>query len=328
MSIQLTIIGLDKIGVSLGLALQKHSEKITRIGHDRKPELHKKALELNAVDETPAKILKATENADIVILSLPVDEIEDTLSVIAPTLKPGAVVLDTSPLKIKVFEWAQTYLPEDRYFASFHPTLNPKYLHEKPNTLEFAHADLFNNSNIIIASPPKTDGEVIKLATDLARFIGSNPFFADPYEMDGLIAATEILPRLTAGAYLHAVIKQPGWQEAQKVAGTSFKALADEVKTQLEREYFGAAVLSNPENSLRTIQNLMIALHELSTLIEAGDEEALKEWYTFAIDQSERWEKDRFKADWDHIEDYSNLPTTGDFFARMLGFKKRKPKKS
>jgi prephenate dehydrogenase len=328
MSIQLTIIGLDKIGVSLGLALQKQTEKITRVGHDRKSEIHKKAQEINAIDEAPGKILKAVENADIVLLSLPIDEIEDTISVIAPALKPGAVLLDTSPLKIQVSEWVKQYLPEDRYFVTFHPTLNPKYLHENSTDTEFAHDDLFYNSNIIISSDPSTDGDAVKLATDLARLIGSKPFFADPYEVDGLVAATEILPRLTAAAYLHAVMKQPGWKEAQKVAGTSFKLMADEANRQLEREYFGTGVLSNKENSIRTINNMMIALHDLRTIIESDDEEGLKNWYEYAIDQSKSWEKERFKADWDNLEDYSNLPTTGDFFARMLGFKKRKPKKS
>ncbi len=328
MSIQLTIIGLDKIGLSLGLALQKQTEKITRFGHDRKSENHKKAQELNAIDEAPGKILKAVENADIILLSLPLDEIEDTISVIAPALKPGAVLLDTSPLKIQVFDWVKQYLPEDRYFVTFHPTLNPKYLHEQSTDLAFAHDDLFHKSNIIISSFPSSDGDAVKLATDLARLIGSKPFFADPYEIDGLVAATEILPRLTAAAYLHAVIKQPGWIEGQKIAGTSFKFMADEAKRQLERENFGTSVLSNKENSIRTINNMMIALHDLRTLIEADEKEALKDWFAFAVDQSESWEKERFKADWDNLDDYSNLPTTGDFFAGMLGFKKRKPKKS
>jgi len=328
MSIQLTIIGLDKIGLSLGLALQKQTGKMTRVGHDRKSENHKKAQEMNAIDEAPGKILKAVENADIVILSLPVDEIKDTISVIAPALKPGAVLLDTSPLKIQVSEWVEQYLPEDRYFVTFHPTLNPKYLHENTMDVEFAHDDLFHKSNMIISGHPSTDGDAVKLATDLARLIGSKPFFADPYEVDGLVAATEILPRLTAAAYLHAVMKQPGWIEGQKVAGTSFKWMADEANRQLERENFGTSVLGNKENSIRTINNLMIALHDVRTLIEDGDEEALKDWFEFAIDKGEIWEKERFKADWDNLDDYSNLPTAGDFFAGMLGFKKRRPKKS
>jgi prephenate dehydrogenase len=328
MNIQLTIIGLDKIGVSFGLALQKHADKITRVGHDRKSERHKQALDMNAIDEAPGKISKAVKSADIVLLSLPIDEIEDTLSVIAPSLKPGAVLLDTSPLKIQVFKWIEEYLPEDRYFVTFHPTLNPKYLHESSNELGLAHDDLFQKSHTIISSHPSTDGDAVKLATDLARFIGSKPFFADPYEVDGLVAATEILPRLMDGAYLHAVIKQPGWKEGQKVAGTAFKSITDNIKGQLERENFGTAILSNKDNSIRTINNMMIALHTVKTMIEDGDEDALKDWFEFAIDQSETWEKERFKADWDNLDDYSNLPTTGDFFARMLGFKKRKPKQS
>ena len=70
-----------------------------------------------------------------------------------------------------------------------------------------------------IVSPPQTDSGAIKLAADLTRLVGADPLFADPVEVDGLMSATHLLPQLLAAALLNATIDQPGWREAQKLAG-------------------------------------------------------------------------------------------------------------
>ena len=73
---------------------------------------------------------------------------------------------------------------------------------------------------------------------------------------------------------------------------------------------------------------MLITLHEIKTLIESDDHKKLKSWLANVNEDTEDWERNRFKADWDHIEDYSNIPTAGEFFAGLLGFRKRKKKDS
>ena len=51
MNIQLTIIGLGQIGASVGLALAKHKESISRVGHDKDREAVNLAKENDAVDK-------------------------------------------------------------------------------------------------------------------------------------------------------------------------------------------------------------------------------------------------------------------------------------
>ena len=52
MTVQLTIIGLGQIGSSVGLALEKHKEKVTRFGHDRELDTGRRAQARGAVDKT------------------------------------------------------------------------------------------------------------------------------------------------------------------------------------------------------------------------------------------------------------------------------------
>ena len=326
MTIQVTVIGLGKIGTSLGLALKDHKDKILRVGHDRNQSNHSKVKELDAFDQTPVKISSAVEDADIVILALPIDEIKDTIEIIAPYLKPGAVLMDTSPLKIGVLKFIEQFLPEDRYFVTFHPTLNPDFLHENSNTLDFARQDLFNNSHIVITNSTSTDGDAVKLAADLAKYIGANPLFADPHEIDGLVASSVYLPKLVSAAFIHSLSEQPGWREGRKIAGTAFYSMTENVKYLDERELLGSGALLNKANTIRTINDLMYALKDLRELISNDDAEGLQKWLGDALEEREAWERDRKKANWDNFEDYSDVPSSGDFIKHMLGFGKKRKK--
>jgi prephenate dehydrogenase len=99
MAVQITIVGLGQIGTSIGLALAGKQELIYRVGHDREIGIARRAEKMGALDKVVANLPAAVREADIVMLSLPVDQIRDTLTIIKEDLKAGAVVMDTSPTK-------------------------------------------------------------------------------------------------------------------------------------------------------------------------------------------------------------------------------------
>jgi len=116
MAVQLTIVGLGQIGTSVGLALAEESELIYRMGHDREIRAARRAEKLGALDKVSVNLLSAVEEADLVLLALPVDQIQETLKFIKDDLKPAAVVMDTGPVKQTVASWAKELLPEDGCF--------------------------------------------------------------------------------------------------------------------------------------------------------------------------------------------------------------------
>lgn len=324
MTIQITVIGLEKIGSSIGLALKKHSQQITRTGHDRRNANNKKALEIGAFDKTPSHLREAIVDADIVILALPVDEIRETIEIIAPDLKPGAVLLDTSFIKLEVMEWIKELLPEDRYFLGFQPTINPLYLAEPLNDIAFAHEDLFQNAYILISNPSKMDGEAIKLASDLTKFLGGNPYFVDPYEIDGINAGTEILPQILRTAYINLLTNRAGWREGQKIAGHAFFNLSEPIHDFAEREQFGEAAKLNKDNSVQLINEMLILLRDYRDLIQNEEWEELHNQILHAQQEQTDWKASRAKANWDNLDEARDIPTTGDFFRQMVGIRKKR----
>lgn len=327
MTINLTVIGCGKIGTSIGLALKNHTQEFHRICFDRIPAFSKQALDMHAFDQIGLRINECVESADVVILAIPVDELLITIDTILPFLKPESILIDTSPIKISTKEYIEDKLPEDRYFLSIFPTINPAFIHEAENSPEFAHEDLFHNSLIVLTGSSRTSNEAFKLGTDLSKYLGAQVLFADPYEVDGLLAATEILPKLISSAYIHAVMDQPGWKEGRKLTNNSFNSLTQLISHLDEREDYGKSAELNKENTIRTINNMIISLQNIRDFLQEENSSAIHKWYQESLDNHKKWSEERNLAAWNKIVGKEEIPSSADFFKNLLGFgRKRKEK--
>ncbi len=324
MTVQITIIGLGKIGASLGLALKSQTHQLTRVGHDRSITTQKTAEKIGAVDRIEINLHAAVAKADIVFLALPLDEIRTTLEQIAPDLMEGSAVIDASILPGTVAAWAQELLPAGRHFISAMPTLNPVYLEDDDTGIDGAHEDLFKNGLFVISSPPNTDSEALKLAADLGLLVGAHTLFSDPHEVQGLTAASYLAPRLVAAAFMNALTPQPGWSEGRKVAGQLLAEITLPAARFDEQKNPGAAVLLNKENSVRVLNDILLAIRDLRDVIEDGDEEALRKLLEQAQFGREAWLTQRRNRDWDTILEAPKMPSSGDIFSRFFGFRRRK----
>lgn len=327
MTVNITIVGLGQIGTSVGLALADQAELVHRTGHDRELGIARKAEKMGALDKVAINLPSAVEEADIILLSLPVDQIRETLNVIKEDIKEGAVVMDTSPVKQAVAGWTSELLPEGRYYVGLTPVLNPIYLHDIDSGLDAAHPDLFQDGLIGIVSPPGVPSEAIKLAADLTRLLGASPLFADPLEMDGLVAATHILPQLIAAGLLNATVEQPGWHEGRKIAGRSYAEVSAPVMYPTEPKTLTTAAILNRENVVRVLDSLIASMKGMRNDISNEDAQILEERLLRARQGREEWLRQRMIADWASQESPPvEAPTASEIFGRFIGVG-RKPKK-
>lgn len=323
MSMQIAILGLGQIGTSIGLALAGNKSDLVRVGNDRDLATARKAERIGALDKTVINLHSTVENAPIVVLALPVDEIEKTLETIAPTLQPGTVVIDTAPVRVPLIEMAGRLLGEERFYITMTPAVNPAYLLESDSGVDAAHADLFKNSLMSITSAPGVPSKVIQLASDLATLLGGIPFYPDALEADGLTAGTHILPVLAAAAMMHANAGQPGWREGRKLAGPGFAQATLPVTQADESEQYGTAALLNGENAARVIDNLIAELQVLRERIAEKDLEGLSEYLKEARELRETWLVQRTSGNWDTAKRQS-MPTSAEVLGRLIGWRPKK----
>lgn len=297
MTVQITVIGLGQLGASIGLALKGH-QNIRRVGHDREPAVMKKAKSLNAFDETLFNLPASVEKADLVVLCLPLDQVEDTLKHIAADLRENAVVLDMSPLKIVAAGWFQQYVPAGRHYLGLVPAINPLRLMDTSRGIDAARADLFEKATIGIAAPPNARPETVKLAEDLVRLLGGEPLFLDLLEADGILATAHTLPQVLSAALLNATVGQPGWQETRRFAGRPYAhivaALGDDPLEALQQ-----ALLLNPEKTIHSLDLVIGALTHLRNAVKEGNRPDLKKRLSLAFEDQSAWLQERNRAEWD-----------------------------
>ena len=321
MAKQITIIGLGQIGASIGLTLEQYKTSIKRVGHDKKPEVAKAAQEKGAVDEINFNLPASVRNADLVMLALPIHEIEETLELIGPDLKEGALVLDTAPAKAKVAEWAAQFIPAGRTYVGLVPSIGPDHLLDLGAGPDSARADLFKEGIFLVCPARNASEESVKLATDLLELLGAKPMFSEPIEADGLMAALHTLPGLLGVALLDATVKQPGWKEARMLASRPYALVS---AAALYHEETGALVKmteANRENVTRVLDNTIHSLTRLRDTIQGGKQEEIEAAIEDAYLGGVQWLKERLGADW-HAEDHPNmnLPSYSErFLGTLLG---------
>ncbi|MCE1254210.1 MAG: prephenate dehydrogenase/arogenate dehydrogenase family protein [Anaerolineae bacterium] len=323
MPTRITIIGLGQLGASIGLALGKHKDKIIRTGLDR---LSARALQCEkqgCIDKVAYNLGQAVDKCDLVILALPVSEINEALNGIAPSLRENAVVLDTCAAMINSQKLAGEILPADRHFIGFYPTINPAFVLD-----EFKHeadAGLFTDAQVVITCNENTPAEALTLASDLAKLLGASPYYCDPYEFEGWQARASVLPRLAAAALISSVSNQPGWPDALKISDASFGALA----AALDHPDAGAW-LSNRENISRTLHLYIDTLKKFDRALLSCDAAQLQTLLDAAQNDLSEWQKQR-RTPVEARREQQKIKVSGESVSHALGISQLndmiKPKK-
>ena len=328
MSIQVTIVGLGQIGASIGLALGEQKTKFTRIGHDKNFGLARQAEKRGAIDKANMNLPGAVDGADIVILAIPQDQVRQTMEIMAQDLRENCVVLDTSPIKQVVLDWASELLPKDRYYVGLTPVINGQYLQTQESGLEAARADLFKNGLIGIVSPPGTPEAALRLATDLAQILGADHLFLDPVESDSFLAALHLLPQLTAAALIKTASQQPGWQDGIKMTGRAFAEQTISISHLDDPAALALAAQHSREHTIRAIDQLIQTLYNLRDAVEAEDSEMLAQDLQEARLAHTAWMEERFTGQWAarELAEQEKVPGAGEMFGRMFGIRPKSSK--
>lgn len=326
MPVNITIIGLGQTGASLGMALAAHKDKVLVTGHDKEYSAERLAKQKGAVDTTNHNLPASVENADLIILAIPVHQIRETFGFIAQDIKKDAVIVDLSPVKSQVSKWADELLPKHCHYIGLVPAVGPLYLHYADSGLDSARADLFTKGVFLLSAPSGTPGAAVKLVSDFVSLLDAATVMTDPVESDGLIASGQLLPQLASASLLSATINQPGWKEVRKMASRAYFAATSAFAETADADTLSALTLQNRENVVHGLDALINALVDVRDEIEQGNEEALKKRLQAARDGRITWLGERGRGDWSGLEEkpVEKIPFMQRLFGTKFGQSARK----
>lgn len=159
------IVGLGLMGGSLGLALRSLPWVETVSGCDQSDVNARVARKLKLVDRTCA-FTEGVDWADLIVLAVPVDVIEELLPQILERLRPDQIVTDLGSTKYNLTTAARTTRNRGRYVAA-HPMVGTE--HSGPQA---AFADLYRGGLTIICDPEDSDPDALVLTEKLFRDLG------------------------------------------------------------------------------------------------------------------------------------------------------------
>lgn len=316
----ITIIGLGLTGASMGLGLQREAGDFEIVGHDRLPEVAQEARRLGAIHRIEWNLFRACEGAELIVVSVPLHELEELLPLLAEELKPGTLLFVLGSLLQPAIDSAAKHLPAGTHFVAGHAVITGVGAAPTPR------ADLFERAVFALTAGVNTEASALQLASDFVERVGATPRFVDAQEHDGIIAGVEQLPALLAAALMHASAGGGGWQEARRLAGQQFAA-ATEMGRDADGQY--AALQANKQNVLLKLTKMRQELAEWQRLLEAeGNEGAapaeegkvnpllavLKE----AVQAREGWEAQAMLKNWDEPTNTPAAPVESSGFLRQM----------
>jgi prephenate dehydrogenase len=310
--VQITIIGLGLIGASAGLALRRHQERVTVVGHDRNADRGAAARKLGAADRVEWNLPAAVEGADRILLAVPVDEMKDTLAALAGNLKPGCIILDTTEIKAPVLAWAHEFLPDDVHFVGGHPILVADI-----SAAEQAAPDLFREHLFVLTPDARTSETAVQLAADLITALDARPFFMDAQEHDSLAAAMEQVPALMAAALLGVAARSQDWRDARRVAAGQFFSAS--LITPLTATAASEACLANRAAVLHWLDAMTAELTALRQQVAEGEAERLAGHFERALAARAEWLAAYSTNRWEEDGAIAEIPTSGSMLRSMLG---------
>tara|TARA_R100001129_G_scaffold180962_2_gene159623 strand:- start:461 stop:1384 length:924 start_codon:yes stop_codon:yes gene_type:complete len=190
---KIALIGIGLIGSSLARAIrQKGLAREISIA-TRSAETLETARKLDLGDTYTTSSAEAVENADLVIVSVPVGASGAVAKEIAGSLKPGATLTDVGSTKASVIAQMEPHVPEGVHFIPGHPLAGTE--HSGP---EAGFAELFENKWCILTPLPGTDEAAIEKLKSFWEACGSHVEMMEKDHHDRVLAIVSHLPHIIA----------------------------------------------------------------------------------------------------------------------------------
>lgn len=271
------IIGLGLIGGSLAKALKLTRKFGQIIGYDRDPEETQKGLQIGVVDIAAESLAEAVEQADLIVLAVPVKAMEKVLGDIAPFIAEDTLITDVGSTKANVVAAAQrvfSTLPTG--FVPGHPIAG-----SEKSGVDAADETLFEQHKVILTPLAESSSEAVNVLTRMWQSTGAEVLIMDVAKHDEVLAATSHLPHLLAFSLVDTLAQEQdnntdifryaagGFRDFTRIAGSDPTMWHD-------------ICLANKEAILAQLDCFTRGVSKLRVAIDSGDSESLLGTFTRA----------------------------------------------
>jgi cyclohexadieny/prephenate dehydrogenase len=272
---KLCIIGIGLIGSSIARAARQHGLAKTISVADNSTEARAVATALKLGDSVHEHAAQAVEDADLVIICVPIGAYAEIGQEIAPHLKAGAILSDVGSVKQAVLRDLGPLVPDHVHLIPGHPIAGTE--HSGPKA---GFAELFEGRWTILTPLMGADTEAVARLTAFWRAMGSHVETMEPIHHDQVLAITSHLPHLIAYTIVGTAtgLEDSTQREVIKFSASGFRDFTRIAASNpiMWRDIF----LNNREAVLEMLGRFSEDLTALQRAIRWGEGEKLEDWFT------------------------------------------------
>ena len=265
---RIAIVGVGLIGGSLALQLNEKGLASKLIGVDTNRDHQKKALELGLVDEM-MDLDAAIENADVIILAIPVDSMVKVLPGILDKIDKQ-IVVDLGSTKEQLIAAAKDHPKRGRLVAS-HPMWGTEY-----SGPQAAVHGAFENTAVIICNAKESDKDALEWTKRMYKKIGMHLLEMDAVAHDLHAAYVSHISHITSFALANTVLEKEKEDDAIfELASAGFASTVRLAKSN--PSMWVPIFMQNRENVLDVLNEHISQLRKFKSCLEKENYEYLQE---------------------------------------------------
>jgi prephenate dehydrogenase len=209
---RVAIIGVGLLGGSFGLAIRREFPECHLVGVSRNGTSRDAAIARGAIHEATDDIQAACRDADLIVVSTPVDRVADIILGIADVCPEDAILTDLGSTKAAIVSAVQSSPSAGAKFVGAHPIAGG----EKTGA-QHARDDLFVNRTVVLTPTDVTDPARLQTCEHLWQRLGSRVVMMSPQDHDQAVATISHVPHLVASL----LVELPN-ADSLRLAGTGW----------------------------------------------------------------------------------------------------------
>ncbi|WP_417291296.1 prephenate dehydrogenase [Corallibacter sp.] len=260
------VIGVGLIGGSIAKDIKRLNPAITIHGIDNNPEHLEEALALNIIDKKA--VLADVVNADIVIVTIPVDACVLLLPEILDLVSDETLVMESGSTKLDICKAVENH-PKRRNFLATHPIAGTEFSGPKA-----AIEGLFKGKTNIICEVEKTAFKLQEKALTIFKIMDMRIRYMNPEAHDKHIAYVSHLSHVSAFMLGKTVIeKEKNERDIFDLAGSGFASTVRLAKSS--PKMWTPIFKQNKDNVIETLNEYINNLTAFKKRMEADDFDAI-----------------------------------------------------
>ena len=282
---KVVVIGLGLIGGSLAKALKQQQFAKQVAAFDRNTDELQQGLDLGVIDVACESMAQALDQADLVVLAVPVKATEAVLRDMHPHLPSSAVITDVGSTKGNVIDAARAV------FGTIPPTFVPGHPIAGSEKSGVAAADdkLFVKHKVIVTPLQDSDEKAIQLISRMWQSAGAEVLRMDVARHDEVLAATSHLPHILAFSLVDTLAKDQESKEIFRYAAGGFRDFTRIAAS--DPTMWHDVCIANRTELLNQLDAFTQGLSRLRSAIEAQDSQTMLGVFTRAKAAREHFNK-------------------------------------